>query len=201
MQIPMAAAHDFSSKPQVPDSPHARLKTGDAGPLLSTFAGPQVFDAPWGFQWQWHNGKPPEISSQDRATGQISVHTSTNADTKMSDAHGGFGVVMTSDKVRSVTGRSLRRTTHAGGAIAGLLGGSATAEGGMEMTALDGAALLGSAQDRLFRVRSTSGEAHFEDPGAGGVTGSPIEVDWVMLPRRVYTFNVGAWVFARRTAA
>jgi hypothetical protein len=187
---------DSLSTPRMPDVPRVTFQPSNPAPLLEAFAAPQVFGAPWGYQWQWHNGQPPGTSSQDRTSGQISIRTTVDDSTIWSDAHGGFGVSMTSDQVRSVVGRSLRRTTHYGEALAGPLGGTATAEGGMEMTVLDGSTLLSSAQDKRFRVRSSSGELHYDDGQDGAVTGDAIEVEWVMLPGHVYTFNVGCWAFA-----
>jgi hypothetical protein len=197
----LRALPDDWATQRIPGVPPVGSQTFSPGPFLEGFASPQVFSAPWHYQWQWHNRQPPVLSSQDRATGEILVHTHVDESTSWSDAHGGFGVVVTSDRVQSVVGRSLRRTTHYGEAYAAPLGGTATAEGGMEMTALDGSTLLSSAQDKRFRVRSSNGEYHSDIEDVGAVTGDPIEVGWVMVPGRVYTFNVGCWAFAEAHGA
>jgi hypothetical protein len=158
------------------------------------FVADQVFGAPWHFQWRWHNGQPPTASSQDRTNGQIQIATFADQDNNWSDAHGGFGVALRTDRVQAVAGRSLRRTDHSYLVHAGALGGSATVEGGMEMTALEDGRLLTFAQDKRFRRRVSNGERDRLD-FHGWTTGEGIEVNWVMLPGRTYTFNVGAWVF------
>lgn len=62
------------------------------------------------------------------------------------------------------------------------------------MTVLEDGRLLAIARDKRFRKRLFNGEdEHVEFDG--WTTGDGIQVEWVMLPGRVYTFNVGGWAF------
>ena len=160
-----------------------------------TDAPPQVFVAPWHFQWQWHKGQPPTSSVQDRPNGRIEVSTHADQNANWSDCRGGFGVALTTNRVVAATGRSLRRTNHFFLATGGSFGGNATVEGGCEMTALEGGTnLLSQARDRRFRRRVGAGEeAMWNEPGFE--TGDNIQVDWIMVPGRTYTFCVAGWVF------
>jgi hypothetical protein len=154
----------------------------------------QVFTPPYHFQWQWYAGDAPTFTSLDRPNGRIELSTHADEDRNRSDAHGGFGVAMTTNTVKSVMGRSLRRTQHWFQVIAGSQGGSATVEGGMEMTALEDGRLLSAVQDKRYRRRVSSGEDDWVDFD-GFATGETIDVDFVMRPGRTYTFNVGGWIF------
>jgi hypothetical protein len=179
---------------QEPAWPTVNLVEGKLPATELDFVASQVFGAPWHYQWQWHNGQPPTISSQDRTNGQIRMAVHADQNHNWSDVHGGFGVALRTDRVQAVAGRSLRRTDHTYFVHAGALGGNATVEGGMEMTALEDGRLLAFARDKRFRKRLTNGERETLDLH-GWTTGEGIEVNWVMLPGRTYTFNVGAWVF------
>jgi len=154
-----------------------------------------VFGAPYHFQWQWHNGQPPQTSIQDRPNGQVQLFTHADQDANWSDCHGGFGVSLTTNRVVQATGRSLRRTNHWFYVAGGSFGGNATVEGGCEMTALEGGTrLLSLAQDKRFRRRVSAGEeGRWDEPGFE--TGSAIEVNWIMTPGHTYTFCCGGWVF------
>lgn len=179
---------------QEPAWPTVKLVEGKLPATELDFVASQVFGAPWHYQWQWHNGQPPTISSQDRTNGQIRMAVHADQNHNWSDVHGGFGVVLRTDRVQAVAGRSLRRTDHTYFVHGGALGGNATVEGGMEMTALEDGRRVSFAQDKRFRRRLSNGER--ETVGFHGwTTGEGIEVNWVMLPGRTYTFNVGAWVF------
>ncbi len=49
-------------------------------------------------------------------------------------------------------------------------------------------------QDKRFRRRVSAGErAFWNEPGFD--TGNAIQVDWIMVPGRTYTFCTGGWVF------
>jgi hypothetical protein len=177
-----------------PAWPTVNLVEGKLPATELDFMASQVFGTPWHYQWQWHNGQPPTISSQDRTNGQIRMAVHADQNHNWSDAHGGFGVALRTDRVQAVAGRSLRRTDHTYFVHGGALGGNATVEGGMEMTALEDGRLVSVARDKRFRRRLSNGER--EAVGfQGWTTGEGIEVNWVMLPGRTYTFNVGAWVF------
>lgn len=89
--------------------------------------------------------------------GPISIYSFADQGSSWSDAHGGFGVALASDRVQSVVGRSLRRTTHAYLVHGGGLAGNATVEGGMEMTAIENGTLLSSVRDKRFRSGFSSG--------------------------------------------
>ena len=176
-----------------PEWPTVRVVEGRPA---TDFLADRVFSAPWHYQWSWHDlsGDPPTTSTQDRQTGQIVIGVHADQNHNRINAHGGFGVALTTDRVQALAGRSLRRTDHSWIVHAGSFGGSATVEGGTEMTALEGGRLLSSAQDRRFRLRLSNGERN--DLGFHGwSTGEGIEVNWVMLPGRTYTLNVGGWVF------
>ena len=177
-----------------PDWPPVTLVSEESAGSLDAFAPHQVFGAPWHFQWQWHTGRPPTRSTQDRPNGRIGLSVHADQDNNWSDAHGGFGVALTSDRVQSVSARSLRRTNYWYLTHGGSLGGNATAEGGMEMTAIEGGRVLSAARDKRFRRRVSSGERDQYDQ-EGWETGETIQVDWVMVPGRVYTLNVGCWLF------
>lgn len=177
-----------------PPWPTVKLIEGKSLAADADFLADQAFGPPWHFQWQWHNGQPPVASSQDRTNGQIQMATFADQNHNWSDAHGGFGVALTTDRVQAAAGRALRRTDHTYLVQAGALGGSATVEGGVEITALEDGRLLTFARDKRFRQRLTNGEEDFLGFG-GWSTGEGIEVDWIMQPGRIYTFNIGCWVF------
>jgi hypothetical protein len=103
-------------------------------------------------------------------------------------------VVLTTDRVKPVLARSQRSSSHNYVVDSGYLGGSATAEGGMEITVLEDGRFLTAAQDKRWRKRVSAGESDSGDSGGFG-TGAPIEVTWTMQPGQAYTLNVGAWVF------
>lgn len=182
------------SLPDPPDWPVVAVVAGDWAEAEDAVVTHQAFGAPWHYQWQWHSGTAPLRSTQDRPNGRLGLWVHADQNDTWSDAHGGFGVALTSTRVQSVAARSLRRTTHRYRVHGGSFGGSATVEGGMEMTVLEGGTLLSEARDRRFRHRVSAGErAEYEEPG--WETGDGIQVDWVMVPGRVYTLNVGCWVF------
>lgn len=117
----------------------------------------------------------------------------------MSDAHAGFGVSLQSSQVRSVNGRSLRRTQHAYHVAAvspvGFAGGGATVEGGMEMTVVQAGTLITFAQDKRFRKR-VSGHEFEVVPFDGWSTGDGgVQVHWLMERDVPYELNVGASVY------
>lgn len=189
-----ARSADPEVRAETPDWPAVTFVPGDIQPSSDTFAAHQAFGAPWHYQWQWHVGQPPQRSLQDRPNGRLELGVHVDQNSNWSDSHGGFGVALTSDRVQSVAARSLRRSHYRYFVHGGSLGGNATAEGGMEMTALEGGRLLSSARDKRFRRRLGSGEREeYDEPG--WETGQGIQVDWVMLPGRVYTLNVGCWIF------
>lgn len=154
----------------------------------------QVRTAPFDFEWEWHNGAPPRTSTVDRTTGQLDLAADAGEDQHV-DAHAGVGIVLTTDHLRGVMGRCLRRTQHAYHVAVIGWGGSSTAEGGVELTVLEDGRLLTFAQDKRFRRRASHGE-WFHEPFDGWSLGEGIEVLWVMQPGRVYTLNVGGWLFA-----
>lgn len=157
----------------------------------------QVFRVPFHFAWHWHSGTPdPEqLPVLDRPNGSIDVahNTGTNGDRQVSH-HAGFGISLNTDHPKNVTGRSLRRTTYSYGVGAGFPNGSATAEGGMEMTVVENGTLIRFAEDKIFRKRVSVNENDGVELD-GFVVGDPIEVSWTMLPGSRYEFNVGAWVY------
>jgi hypothetical protein len=99
---------------------------------------------------------------------------------------------------RAVIGRSLRKSDHEWLAAAGGFGGDATAEGGLEMTALEDGRFLDAAADKRFRRRVSDGESASQLFEGGLATGNPLELTWTMQPNKGYTFNVGAWVFCEQ---
>jgi hypothetical protein len=155
-----------------------------------------VFGAPYHFQWQWHNGNPPQTSIQDRPNGTVELWTHADQNANWSDCHGGFGLSLATNRVVQAVGRSLRSTNHWYLASGGSFGGNATVEGGCEMTALEGGTrLLSLAQDKRFRRRVSAGEeGRWNEPGFELGEGGA-EVNWIMTPGKTYTFCCGAWVF------
>jgi hypothetical protein len=97
-----------------------------------------------------------------------------------------------------VIGRSLRRSDHEFLVSAGGFGGDATAEGGLEMTALEDGRLLDAVADKRFRLRVSDGESGSAGFEGGLTTGNPLELTWTMQPNKGYTFNVGGWVFCEQ---
>jgi hypothetical protein len=162
------------------------------------FLADQVWVPPFDFAWEHHKGRPPEVSTTDELNGRIQLHTKVGG-LGMSDAHAGFGVSLQSSQVRSVNGRSLRRTQHAYAVAAvsplGFAGGDATVEGGMEMTVVQAGSLITFAHDRRFRKR-VSGDEFDVVPLDGWSTGDGgVQVHWVMERDVPYELNVGAWVY------
>ena len=139
--------------------------------LLLARAG-QSFGAPFHFDWRWHNGQPPHRSEAHRPSGHVFVEVSPNGEGFV-DAHAGFGVVLTTDRVKPVLARSQRSSSHNYVVNSGYLGGSATAEGGMEITVLEDGRFLTAAQDKRWRKRVSAGESDSGDSG-GFVTGADL---------------------------
>jgi hypothetical protein len=160
--------------------------------------GIEVFPLPYHFAWEWHNGNPPSTSTSDRLDGTIRVANGVAFDSERSDAHAGFGVFLTTNVPRAVIGRSLRRSDHTWWVSAGGFGGDATAEGGLEMTALEDGRFLDAVADKRFRRRVSDGESASEPFQLGLTTGNPLELTWTMQPNKGYTFNVGGWVFCEQ---
>ena len=158
----------------------------------------QIFPLPYHFAWEWHNGNAPAVSMADRVEGTIRVGTGAAFDAERSDAHAGFGVFVTTDVPRAVIGRSFRRSDHEYMVSAGGFGGDATAEGGLEMTALEDGRLLDAVADKRFRRRVSDGESESVSFQGGLTTGNPLELTWTMQPNKGYTFNVGGWVFCEQ---
>ena len=121
---------------QEPTWPTVQLVEGMSAATELDFVASQVFGAPWHYQWEWHSGQPPTVSSQDRTSGQIQM--AVHAD---------------QSQLLGCT-----RTDHTYFVHGGALGGNGTVEGGMEMTALEDGRLLTSARDKRFRKRLTNGE-------------------------------------------
>jgi hypothetical protein len=157
----------------------------------------QVFGVPFHFLWHWSSGlpAPEELPLLDRPNGFIGLtdNTGQTGDRRVSH-HAGFGVSLSTDRPKNITARSLRRTAHSYWLSTFGFDGSATAEGGTEMTVMENGTLLRSAVDKVFRKRCSSGENDYVDPD-GFATGSSIEMSWTMLPGSRYEFNVGAWVY------
>jgi hypothetical protein len=153
----------------------------------------QVFGPPFHFQWAWHNGGPPARSFADRVSGRIELDTFADDNRGWSDVHAGFGVALSTDRVKSVIGRSGRNSNYRYVVDSDWPSGVALAEGGIEMTALENGILVSSASDKRFRGRVSVGD-DARDEWPGWTLGESINVDFVMRPGRGYTFNVGAWV-------
>lgn len=160
-----------------------------------------IFQPPYHFDWSWldsDGGHHLSWTSQ-KSIGAAAIDAAVGyaGDATRLRAHAGVGVSLTTDRDVVVMGRSLRWTHHkywVGGAI---YGGSATSEGGIELTVLEDGRLLTAATDKVWRMRCSNGEvAQWDDEGFA--VGSPVEVVWTMRPGRHYTFNVGAWVYVER---
>jgi len=160
--------------------------------------GIQVFPLPYHFAWEWHNGNAPGVSMSDRLDGNIRIAAGVSDDRDRTDSHAGVGVFLETNVPRAVIGRSLRKSDHEWLAAAGGFGGDATAEGGLEMTALEDGRFLDAAADKRFRRRVSDGESASQLFEGGLATGNPLELTWTMQPNKGYTFNVGAWVFCEQ---
>lgn len=136
----------------------------------------------------------------DRPSGQIKVSV---IGSRRCDAHAGFGVGVRADRDHWVTARSLRRSWERCRVWSGATGAVSLAEGGMEMTVLEGPTLLDVAQEKRFRIRLDPGfwsdPEHGEHDSGGFGTGAPIELRWFMVAGHIYQVNVGAWVLAEWT--
>lgn len=136
----------------------------------------------------------------DRPTGEITVAVSGR---RRADAHAGFGVGVRANHDHWVTARSLRRSWEKCRVWSGATGAVSLAEGGMEMTVLEGPTLLDVAKDKRFRVRRNPGfwtaPEHGDYDSGGYGTGASIEVRWFMRAGHTYQVNVGAWVLAEWT--
>lgn len=160
-------------------------------------SGLQVFGTPFHFAWHWDTGSPAAgLPLLDRPTGSIGVNrrTGTTGNRQLSQ-HAGFGVSLSTDRTRTVTGRSSRRTASAYNVGSYGPGGAATAEGGMEMTVIENGTLIRFKEDKVFRKRVSGFEHENTFPADGFAIGTPIEMTWTMIPGSTYTFNVGAWVW------
>jgi hypothetical protein len=161
-----------------------------AGVLVGGVAD-QVFPIPYHYDWRWYApGVEPAVFSADHTTGQVSIATGTRGG--FVDAHAGVGVSLRTDRVTTVSGRSLRSSWDKWSASAGS-DGLGVSEGGMEMTVFEDGELRGFIPDNRWSVVASDYQPVFGDTGGFG-TGDPVEVSWTMRPGRDYTFNVGAWV-------
>jgi hypothetical protein len=164
--------------------------------LAAGGSGLQVFGTPFHFAWHWDSGSPPAgLPLLDRPTGSIGVNrrTGTTGNRQLSQ-HAGFGVSLSTDRARTVTARSSRRTSFWYNVGSTYPGGAATVEGGTEMTVIENGTLIRFKDDRVFRKRVSANE-HAYVPADGFGTGNTIEMTWTMIPGSTYTFNVGAWVW------
>lgn len=176
-------------------------------PVLTTIANRSinVRVPPYDFSWSWF--VPPHAPASmllDNATGRVGLSclsgsTPGGASGRV-EAHAGFGLILSTDHHHvTAIGRSYR-TMHFGYAANAIgIGSNATAEGGMEFTALeDGRFLLGKSS-RLWHRRVSSdddNESYQEGPHP---IYEPNELYFSMGPGHGYTFNVGIWVVADRT--
>jgi hypothetical protein len=195
---------EFRSDPptQEPAWPTVKLVDGRSRAADATgFLADQVFVSPWHYRWDWWKGAPPTLSVPVQPTGRITVQNwaSSHSDRPWADAHAGFGIALRPTQHQAVVARSLRRTEHEYRVDSDSTG-SATVEGGIEMTLLDPDLpepdrLLSLAKDKRFRKRVSGWESDSVDPDGWTTGDGGIQVSWVMQPGRVYTINVGAWVF------
>lgn len=161
-----------------------------------------AFDAPLGgigrpfhFLWHWHSGQPaPELPALDRSAGFIDVdaRTGTSGDRSIVH-HAGFGISKSVAHPTTMTARTVRQSIENFN-VGAALGGSATVEGGIEMTVIENGTLIRHGVDKRFRRRLSVGEHVFGPPGAWS-PGNPIQLTFPMLPGSRYEINVGAWVF------
>ena len=161
----------------------------------------EVFAIPYHYDWRWHVGSIVFENTPDRPTGRIRVSV---VGKRRCDAHAGFGIGVRANRDHWMTARSLRRSAESCRVRSGATGAVALAEGGMEMTVMEGANLLDVEQDKRFRFRLNPGfwsdpeEANHDSGGFG--TGASIEVRWFALAGHTYQVNVGAWVLAEWTS-
>jgi hypothetical protein len=111
----------------------------------------QIFALPFPAQWEWHDGpRPPERSLADKTTGRLQLRGLLPNAGEWTEAHAGFGVTLTTPRLRAVIGKALRRTQHRYSVYARTPGVSVV-EGGTELTVLENRNLIG--------VRDLSGQA------------------------------------------
>ena len=171
------------------------LAAGDAG------VASQVFAIPYHYNWRWHQGAAGLFNLADLPSGRITLSVRAN---RRIDSHAGFGIGVRATHDHWMTARSLRRSSEWCRIQSGATGAVALAEGGMEMTVMEGENHVAPrVVDRRFRYRLNPGflaapEEVSYDTG-GFDTGAPIEVRWFARAGHTYQVNVGAWVFAEWT--
>ncbi|MDP8922959.1 MAG: hypothetical protein M3O34_08805 [Chloroflexota bacterium] len=168
----------------------------------------QVRVPPYDFAWSWSNGNAPFNQVLVNATGRVGLDARSGSmpggASGFVEAHAGFGLILSTSRTVTVTGRSFRRMKYSYEVRAVGVGGNATSEGGMEFTALEDGRLVASASEKLWRHRvSATYSSGFDEHGAGGegpyAVTEPRELVFTMNPGHEYTFNVGIWVFTDRS--
>jgi hypothetical protein len=167
---------------------------------------------PFDFTWEWHNpaGSPPFETFLKNENGTYylearSGFTPGGASTFV-DARAGFGLLFRPAQVTTLMfakGVSARVMGYKWDAQAGGIGGNATVEGWMELTALENGREVARNEAQLWRRRVSASftspfekakDARYDEPGD-----RPPELRFTMQPGREYTFNVGFRVFTDRS--
>jgi hypothetical protein len=182
----------------------SRLPSGEgmalAGAARAAGVADEFFVLPFHYDWRWHVGGVALENGADKRTGEIKVSVWGR---RRGDAHAGIGVSVRADRDHWVSARSFRRSWEKCRVWSGATGAVSLAEGGMEMTVLEGTNLLDVAQDKRFRIRKNPGfwgaPEHGEYDSGGFGAGDSIEVRWFMRAGHTYQVNVGAWVLAEWT--
>ncbi|WP_227984826.1 hypothetical protein [Nocardia spumae] len=162
----------------------------------------KLFQPPFYFDWKWDNSHGTYgLSYTSDKSGVAAINAEVKEDGAFINAHAGVGVALTTETLGSsndvyVLGRALTWTNRSWFCLAGLQGGDATTEGGTELTVLSDGELITSKPETIWRSRLSDGEYdQFYDPEGPFEVGNPYEVLWTMHPGKVYTFNLGAWVY------
>jgi hypothetical protein len=163
---------------------------------------------PFNFGWAWHDGHVPFGQIVDHNNGRIGIDArSGSVDGGASGfvaAHVGVGIFLSTNVPVTAHGWSILepgRFSYAMRAVG--IGSNATAEGGVEVTALENGNLIASITSKWWRRRISANESA-SDRAAAHVAvpfDAPPqdELTWTMLPGRQYTFNVGIWAFSDRS--
>ncbi|MFF0495743.1 hypothetical protein ACFYU5_05010 [Nocardia aobensis] len=156
----------------------------------------ELIGLPYHYDWHWRDGDGPlgPHMTADHTTGKATVDSKVVGSGTWTAGHAGIGVVLTTHDEVAAAARSARKVHTWGAASSAPWGGSATSEGGTEMTVFEDSHLVASGVEKRWRVRTSNGESRYDAP-EGDVIADPIEVTWVMRPGSVYTLNVGAWTY------
>lgn len=168
------------------------------------------FVPPYDFQWAWHDvaGNPPFNIVQNRASGRLGLDARSGSlpggASGFVNAHAGFGVFLRSDVTTQKFPHAVLNPGRYSFQLRAVgVGGSATSEGGFEITVFEDGQFLTGASRKLWRSRVSASLGDPDESASGGqgnhvITGP--ELQFTIRPGRGYTFNAGIWVFSDRSS-